>query len=33
LGIGTREDAVVERLKGDAFLGQLSLDVLMAVDA
>ena len=28
-----RQDAVVERLEGDAFLGELPLHVLMAVDA
>ena len=32
-GIGAGEDAVVQRLEGDAFLGQLPLDVLVAVDA
>ena len=33
LRVGATEDAVVERLEGDAFLGELALDVLVAVDA
>ena len=31
-GISTREDAVVQRLEGDPFPGQLPFDVLMAVE-
>ena len=31
--VGARQDAVVGRLEGDAALGQLALDVLVAVDA
>ena len=33
LGVGTAQNAVVEGLEGDAFLGQLPLDVFVAVDA
>jgi hypothetical protein len=33
LGVGAAQDAVVEGLEGDALLGQLPLDVLVAVDA
>ena len=32
-GVGAAQDAVVQGLEGDPFLGQLSLDVLVAVDA
>jgi len=32
-GIGAGQDAVVQGLEGDPFLGQLSLDVLVPVDA
>ena len=31
--VGATQDAVVERLEGDALLGQLALEVLVAVDA
>src|SRR5262249_35907539 len=31
--MGAREDAVIERHEGDVFLGQLPLDVFVAVDA
>ena len=33
LGVGAGKDAVVQGLEGDAFLGQLPLDVFVAVDA
>src|SRR5262249_59533941 len=33
LGIGAPANAVVQRLEGNAFLGQLSLDVFVAVEA
>ena len=32
-GVGAAQDAIVEGLKRDPFLGQLSLDVLVSVDA
>ena len=32
-GVGAAQDAVVQGLEGDPFLGQLPLDVLVAVDA
>jgi hypothetical protein len=32
-GIGTLQDAVIQSLEGDSFLDQLSLNILVPIDA